>query len=140
MKDLKLVIDAMLPGDPELGMPSASLIDFNNYLRTYHLEELIDAFTSILEQVCIEKYSQLFSELDSIQKLNAINACKLKNIRIFSTMVSHLLRAYYTSPEIQMKIGVGSVPPFPNGNSIAEDDWSLLETVYERGRIFRDVS
>jgi hypothetical protein len=31
MTDLKTVIDAMLPGDSVLGMPSASTIDFDIY-------------------------------------------------------------------------------------------------------------
>lgn len=140
MIDLKLVADAMLPGDPELGMPSASFIDFDNYLKRYHLEELKNDFISTLEQVCTEKFNKFFSELDSDQRLNAINACKLRDIHVFSTMIKHLLRAYYTAPEVQKKIGAGSVPPFPTGNSIVEDDWNLLEAVYERGRIFRDVS
>jgi hypothetical protein len=140
MTDLNLVIDVMLPGDPELRMPSASVIDFDNYVKRHHLEELINDFLSMLEQTCIDKFNQLFSALDLVHRLDAINACKLKNIRVFSAMVSHLLKAYYTSPEVLRKISAGSVPPFPKGNSIDQDDWSLLEAVYERGQMFRDVS
>jgi hypothetical protein len=39
-----------------------------------------------------------------------------------------------------MIIGAGSVPPFPQGNPIEVDDWMILEQVYERGQVYRDVT
>ncbi|WVN42151.1 hypothetical protein AOB54_01860 [beta proteobacterium MWH-UniP1] len=139
MTDLQTIIGIMLPGDTDLGIPSASVIRFDDYLRRHNLEALSVDFAQILDTVCAEKYSQRFSNLDSEQKLEAINACRLANIRVFSSMVEHLFKAYYTTPVILEKIGAGTVPPFPRGNFLGEDDWSLLEPVYERGLIYREL-
>ena len=95
-------------------------------------------FIQMLDKVCEEKIGGAFAFLDEIQKLQAINACKLEDVRLFSTMVGHLLKAYYTAPSVLMKIRSGSVPPFPGGNYLEEDDWSILESVYERGQIYRE--
>lgn len=138
--DLKAIIDTMLPGDPELGMPSASEIDFDVYLSQHRIENLANEFIQMLNKVCEEKYGQVFDELDGKIKMQAINSCKLVNVRLFSDLVGHLLKAYYTSPYVLAKIGAGSIPPFPQGNSIEQDDWSILESVYDRGRMYREIS
>ena len=92
----------------------------------------------MLDKICEEKKGMAFVNLDEVQKMQAINACKLVDVRVFSAMVDHLLKAYYTAPSVLIKIKSGSVPPFPNGNPIEEDDWSILEPVYERGIVFRE--
>jgi len=139
MTDLHIVIDAMLPGDLELGMPSASLIDFGTYLKQFDKVELSKEFVSMVDKVCHEKHGIAFDQLDGMQKIQAINACKLENVKVFSEFVAHLLKAYYTTPCVLLKIGAGSVPPFPQGNPLGQDDWTILEPVYERGPIWRVV-
>lgn len=139
MTDLKTVIDTMLPGDSVLGMPCASAIDFEIYLKQHNLNQLSFEFIQMLNKVCEEKKGMAFVDLDEVQKMQAINACKLVDVRVFSAMVGHLLKAYYTAPVVLMKIKSGSVPPFPNGNSIEDDDWSILESVYEGGQVFREA-
>ncbi len=139
MKNLHVIIDAMLPGDPELGMKSGSTIDFGGYLGRHNLVDIADEFVAMLDKICIEKYSLSFVNLDAAQKMQVINACKLVNVRLFTCFVGHLLRAYYTTPSVLMQIGAVNIPPFPQGNSLAQDDWSILEPVYERGQVYREV-
>ena len=140
MTNLHVIIDAMLPGDSELEMPSASSIDFFAYLGRHNIVDIANEFVGMIDKVCDDKFSLSFSELDAAQKMQAINACKLVNVRVFSSFVTNLLRAYYTSPVVLMRIGAGSIPPFPQGNSLPQDDWSILEPVYERGQAYRETS
>lgn len=123
-----------------LGMPSASSIGFEGYLIQNNLMELAIDFASMLDRVCEEKYGKEFQVLEMPEKMLAINNCKLVNVRVFSGFVSHLLKAYYTAPNVARQIGAGSVPPFPQGNFLMQDDWGLLEPVFERGKVYRDVS
>ena len=139
MIDLHLIIDSMLPGDPELGMPSASSVDFDAYLVRHDLVDFADEFITMLDKVCTDKFSLSFIDLDVEQRMKAINACKLVNVKLFSSFVDCLLRFYYTNNNVLNKISAGSVPPFPNGNLLKQDDWSILESVYERGKLYRDA-
>jgi len=140
MTDLNSIIDTLLPRDEALGMPSAAFIDFYTYLKQNGLTAVSLEFIQMLDKVCEEKIGASFVNLNQIQKMKAINSCKLVDIRLFSEMVTHLLKAYYTAPGVLIKIRSGSVPPFPTGNYLDEDDWTILESVYERGQMFRDVS
>lgn len=139
MTGLDFIVDTLIPGDASRSLPPASRIDFDRYLANYSLEAVSSEFIAMLDQLCNEKFKRLFTELDSDEKLKAVNACKLINVRLFSDFVTHLLKCYYTSPTVLAKIGTGSIPPFPAGNIIAQDDWTILESVYERGKCYRDI-
>lgn len=137
---LSIVVDIILPGDLILKMPRASKINFEAYLMRHQALQIAIDFLKLLNTVCVEKIGLSFYEIESqSQQLKLINLCKLKNVRLFSRFIEHLLRAYYTSPDILLLIGAGSVPPFPRGNVMSEDDWGILEIVYERGQIYRDA-
>ena len=129
----------MIPGDVSLGMPPASEAEVQSYFEQHCLAALVDDFTQLLEDVALTKCGQAFLSLDADARLQAINACKLANVRLFSAFLTQVLRAYYTAPEILRLIGAGSVPPFPSGNELAQDDWSMLEVVYERGQVYREA-
>lgn len=139
MKMLPAIINTVLPGDVSLGMPPASEVGVQSYFEQHSLAALVDDFTQLLDDVSLAKCGQPFLSLDMAARLQAINACKLANVRLFSAFLTQALRAYYTAPEILCLIGAGSVPPFPLGNELAQDDWSMLEVVYERGQIYREA-
>lgn len=134
-----LVLGTMLPGDPALGLPSASQVDFEGYVLRHRASAQVDAFLAVLALVARDKFDAPFVALDAAQRLAAINACKLADVRAFSAFVTHAMRAYYTDRGVLERIGAGAAPPFPEGNALDTDDWMLLEPVYERGPIWRDA-
>ncbi len=139
MKALDLLMDAIIPGDAELSMPSASELSLT--IRGQNIFEQVTAkrFLRTLDGICQERFSEDFENLNGAQMLTVINACKTQDFRLFTAFVTDLLKLYYTSPEVLTLIGVGSVPPFPHGNQLEDDDWSILEQVYERGTIYREA-
>ena len=134
---LNAIIDTLLPGDSELGMPNASSIDFYKYLRVNGATNLIIEFMDKFDLICMKKFKKKFFELNYHQKFEAIDAIKKSNIKKFFEFIEHLMRAYYSDPAVLGLIGAGSQPPFPLGNDLIEDDWTLLECVYERGIAYR---
>jgi len=139
MNMIELVLDTMLPGDAALGMPRASTLDFEGYQLRHRVTDQVDAFLKMLANVAHEKFGQPFDALDAGQRLAAINGCKLVDVRLFSAFVTHVMRAYYTERRVLAQLSVGAVPPFPAGNEIAADDWTILESVYLRGQIWRNA-
>jgi|GEM_PF-1076512 len=139
MNMIELVLDTMLPGDAALGMPRASTLDFEGYQLRHRVTDQVDAFLKMLANVAHEKFGRPFDALDAGQRLAAINGCKLVDVRLFSAFVTHVMRAYYTERRVLAQLSAGAVPPFPAGNEIAADDWTILEPVYLRGQIWRNA-
>ena len=134
---LPLILEALIPADYELGMPSAAEIDFAGYATANAAWGEVDAF--------LDRFAEsgaapgAFDFLDAKECLEAILALRQKELRIFSAFLAHIFRAYYSSTRVQQQIGSGAVPPFPNGNLLFDDDWSELEAVFNRGYQLRCV-
>lgn len=137
---VNLIIDAILPGDLSLNMPAASQIIFSGCINTYSKQELVDKFLNLTNQVCLDKFAVNFSQLSNGDRLKALEATKSANIRLFIDFITNLFRAYYTNPKVLEAINSGSIPPFPAGNLLENDDWEILEPVFERGRIYRSIN
>lgn len=48
-------------------------------------------------------------------------------------------RCYYRDDRVMASIGIEVRPPFPLGYDVEQGDWSLLEPVRARGKIYRDA-
>ncbi len=137
---INLIIDTILPGDFSLNMPAASQIGFSSYINTYRKQGLIDEFLNLTNQVCLDKFVVTFSELSNEDRLKALEAIKAADIRLFVDFITNLFRAYYTNSKVLEAINSGSIPPFPVGNLLENDNWEILEPVFERGRIYKSIN
>lgn len=136
---LALILDAIIPADPQLGMPSAASIGFDSYITRYGLQDTMTRYTTLVADLAQEKQGQPFTALATQTRLDVITASRAKDIRLFSSVITHVLRAYYSHRDVLGRISSGAVPPFPDGNMLESDDWTLLEPVYERGPIYRHI-
>ena len=134
---INTVLDTFIPGDYKLGMPPASKVDFNAYQHEHGIQQIVIDFLSELTKISLDTFAKEFKELDEEQRMHILSACKLINIRLFSTFLKHCFQAYYSDKGVLSILQVGSSPPFPEGNVLEEDEWDILIPVYERGSIYR---
>lgn len=50
-----------------------------------------------------------------------------------------VLQCYYRDDRVMISLGMEPRPPFPKGHTLPEGDWSLLEPVRRRGKVWREV-
>lgn len=55
-------------------------------------------------------------------------------------IVSLVGQCYYRDPRVLESLGMAPRPPFPEGYAIDQGDWSLLDPVRQRGRLYRPTS
>lgn len=133
------LLDTLLPGDAELGMPSALSAGVAQFLLRQGQQSVLDEFLAALETIAIQKYQTTWVSLDKHKRLACIERSMRSHFQLASRFLSQVLRGYYTAPTVQISLNAGAVPPFPQGNQLAEINWDLLEPVYERGPIYREV-
>ena len=136
---IDLLLDTILPADPDLNMPSAASLGLSEVVVGMATPAPLEEYTALLDQLADEIFGGNFASLDAEDRLQIVEKSKRKNNRLANTIILHCLKAYYTNETILKTLPAGAVPPFPEGNIMGEDDWSLLEPVYERGRIYRSV-
>lgn len=57
----------------------------------------------------------------------------------FAVVEAVIARAYYGDPRVLAALGLHPRPPFPAGYDIAQTDWSLVDPVRSRGKIWRSA-
>jgi hypothetical protein len=136
---LSCILDTIIPAEPILCLPSAAAIGFAAYCQKHSVLHISESFTKMVETVNQQERGQDFCELDEDMRLFMLNLCRSRDIRLFSSFITHVFRAYYSHPDVLVRIGSGAVPPFPQGNNLASDDWTILEPVFQRGAMYRKV-
>ena len=136
---IDLFCDTILPGDEELGMPSGASVDVTAFISQHGADQPLEEFLSLLDTTAQNKYGDAFAKLDAEQRLACIELSKRKNLRLSISVIVMCLQAYYTDKTVLSCLPAGAVPPFPVGNVMEDDDWNILEPVFERGDIYRTV-
>lgn len=137
---ISVLCDTILPGDEGLGLPSGATIDIDDYILHADIDAQVKEYGQLLDELSHEKFDEGFVSLGVGLRLEIVELSKRKNNRLSNLIIIHCMKAYYTDTNVLKRLPAGAVPPFPAGNSLEDDDWSLLETVYERGRVYRVVS
>lgn len=120
------ILDAIIPANRELGLPSLKEIGLEKkaFLDSFYIElfKEIKNFINCKESVPNEFKPDFF---------------KKERFKYFHELTIRGINAYYTCEEVLTILHLASVPPFPDGNFIPEDDLLLLEPVFLRGNIYR---
>ncbi len=54
-------------------------------------------------------------------------------------LINIILQCYYRDDRVMRSLGMEPRPPFPKGFDVEQGDWSMLEKVRQRGKIWRDA-
>ena len=52
---------------------------------------------------------------------------------------SVILQCYYRDDRVMRSLGMEPRPPFPNGHEVEQGDWSLLDPVRKRPKLYREA-
>jgi hypothetical protein len=126
-KKINSILSLIIPAG-DTGMPEAQLI-----LKTINLDipshiKFVEVSKAICDRISV---NQINNEKD-------LNLFQKNNFRDFSIFVNMVLILYYSNIIVLQKLGVGSVPPFPDGNFVKDGDIYLLEQVFLKDKIYKD--
>ena len=70
---------------------------------------------------------------------NAIAQFRATESPPMTALVNATVRCYYRDDRVMRSLGMEPRPPFPKGFDIPQGDWSLLDPVRARGRVYREL-
>ena len=62
-----------------------------------------------------------------------------ENPAFVQSVVTQTVGRYLAHPMVMPLLGLEARPPWPQGNVVAEGDWSMLDVVKRREKIYRKV-
>ena len=133
------ILDWLIPIDPDKKMPSLVDLGASRELLIRPENRWLDGALLQLNKLSNEKYKIGFSGLSESERASILS----ENTSFWNEIIARVgplvLIFYFQNEAVLNALGLESRPPFPNGHSVAGGNWDMLEPVYLRGQIYRDV-
>jgi hypothetical protein len=136
-RSLRCLVEMMIPASAEYGVPSAGDdAIFADILQSLgrdalHVENVLQTLDAI--------GGGPFADLD-VERREAV-AARLRDTggEALTSLTRIVLQCYYRDDRVMRALGMEPRPPFPKGFEVEEGDWSLLDPVRARPKLYRDA-
>ena len=136
-RDLRALAGTIIPPSEAYGVPGADddLI-FNDILRSLERDrnDIAQALTHLARLA-----GGAFANLAPERRTEVATAFREAGGAPLAALVRVVLLCYYRDDRVMRSLGQEPRPPFPKGHVVEQGDWSLLEPVRRRPRLYRAV-
>jgi hypothetical protein len=125
-QDLRVIAGIMIPASAEFAVPGAD-------------DPLIIA--DILRSLGRDSgaVAGAFSELDAARRRQIAETFLARDESNVAVLGRVILQCYYRDDRVMVSLGLEPRSPFPKGHVLEQGDWSLLDAVRSRPKMWRDA-
>lgn len=136
-RSLRRLAGIMIPASAEYGVPSAGDdAIFADILRSFGRdEEHVLAVLRTLDQIA----GGVFANLEPARQDAAAPRLRESGGESLMYLERIILQCYYRDDRVMRSLGLEVRPPFPKGFEVEQGDWSLLDPVRERPKLYREI-
>lgn len=136
---LLLVVNDLLPGSIQMNIPPAGAREVSEIIVDSKTRLALNEFFKTIEDDLLEE-NNLHSDTGDAQEIfSHLRKDPIIYSKLTRAIAEPLLTSYYQRPEVLLGLGLDNKAPFPQGNLLKQSDLSMLEPVYSRGSIYREV-
>ena len=128
---------AMIPASQEYGLPGADDdAIFTDILASLGPDApLVRTALQRLDALC----GGSFAGQGGAGRQAACDALRNESSLLVAVLVRVTVQCYYRDDRVMRSLNMEPRPPYPLGFQVESGDWSLLDPVRARGKIYRDV-
>lgn len=136
---LDVLMDRLIPASPDGRMPAARTLGL--FLDPAPMRaqdrDLFEQGLADLQARAMHLKGCSFAALDGDQVQGLIDALRAEGSAFLRGFMLQTVGRYMAHPLVMPLIGLEARPMWPKGNPVAEGDWSLLQVVRQRDKIYR---
>lgn len=134
---LRRLAGLMIPASAEYGVPGADDDTvFADILRTVAPQsQLVSRALDELDALA----NGAFAESDPASQSAASESFRTSGSPLVGPLVALVTQCYYRDDRVMQSLEMEPRPPFPLGFELDNGDWSLLDPVRARGKLYRDA-
>lgn len=136
-RTLRCLAEMMIPASAEYGVPGAADDTiFADILGSFGRDA--DHVVAVLQELDAMA-GGVFADLDAARR--DVIAARLRETggEALIGLTRVILQCYYRDDRVMRSLGMDPRPPFPTGFALDQGDWSLLDPVRARPRLYRDA-
>ena len=134
---LRCLLGEIIPASASYGIPGADdAAIFADVLATSapHAAQIIDA----LQQLDTLAGGS-FADLDAADRRRTADAFHAQHAVSAGLIAALAVQCYYRDDRVMRSLGMEARPPFPKGFAVEAGDWSLLDPVRAKSKLYRDA-
>jgi hypothetical protein len=136
-RDLHCIAGMMIPASTEFGVPGADdAIIFADIVQSLG-RDLGDVREALRGLAALADGA--FADLDAARRAAAVAAFRARGGAAVATLSRVILQCYYRDDRVVLSLGLEPRAPFPKGHTLEQGDWSLLDPVRARPKMWRDA-
>lgn len=136
-RDLRCIAGMMIPASTEFEVPGADdAIIFADITGTVGRD--FGAVRQALAELVAEAKGA-FADLDEARRAGVMDAFLARGGTAITTLGRVILQCYYRDDRVVQSLGLEPRAPFPKGHTLEQGDWSLLDPVRARPKMWRDA-
>ena len=136
-RDLRCIAGLMVPASEAFGVPGADdAIIFADIVRSLG-RDLDDVRTAL--GWLVELGGGAFADLDAARQMAVVAAFRGREGAARAALSRVILQCYYRDDRVVRSLGMEPRAPFPKGHTLEQGDWSLLDPVRGRAKMWRDA-
>lgn len=137
IRDLRCVAGVMIPASAEFDVPGAD----DAAIFADIVKSLGRDFADV--RVALGRLAALgggaFADLDEARRQAVAASFQVEGGAPLAALSRSVLQCYYRDDRVIRSLGMEARPPFPKGHVLEQGDWSLLDPVRTRPKMWRDV-
>ena len=137
-RSLRCLAEMMIPASAEYAVPSAGdEAIFADILGSFgrdadHVMEVLRTLDRLSDGV--------FADPDPARRKQVALQLRETGAPALSFLSRIILQCYYRDDRVMRSLDMEVRPPFPQGFTVQQGDWSLLDPVRKRSKLYRDAS
>lgn len=140
-RTLLAVVGAVIPASSDHGVPGADdpdiAADILATARPY--QATVAVALAQIQSIAGERYDTAYEDLDTATRAKLANEATRSRFAGVGTLVTITAQCYYRDDRVMQSLGMEPRSPYPDGFDIPQGDWSLLDPVKRRGKIYKDA-
>jgi hypothetical protein len=136
-RSLRCLAEMMIPASAEYGVPSAGDDTiFADILRSFGRDaEQVLAVLWALDEMA----GGVFADVEPARRETAAARLREDGGEPLMYLSRIILQCYYRDDRVMRSLGLEARPPYPKGFEVEQGDWTLLDPVRARPKLFREV-
>jgi hypothetical protein len=136
-RDLRCIAGMMIPASAEFDVPGADdPVIFADIVATMgrdlgHVREALGALTTMT--------AGAFADQEAARREEVVTTFRERGGIAAAILSRVILQCYYRDDRVVLSLGLEPRPPFPKGHTLEQGDWSLLDPVRARPKMWRDA-
>ena len=141
IQTFRSLVGEMIPVSQEYDLPGADDERiFKNILIAAQIDlSLVEEGLKVLDAISQTRYRKRFHSLDDQTRRNIVDEFLESPEPYVSAIINGTLQCYYRDDRVMTSLGMEPRSPFPMGYEVKQGDWSLLDSVKKRAKIYRQI-